>query len=368
MKAFQLVLLMGVMAASHVSWAAQDVDTQTLAPGVKVSPKDLTPAGSLPAVQRGITDKSVKRPDVSEGATSAGIKKIDPGQALGENAGNILDADRAIGMRDAKDMMDAVRNQTVEEADLGLGRGGDDGITGSDGRKIVGDGFGTSKLPGHTAKGLENASPMPEPTTPNNRSANASGEGPSGSELRPSGDLRGIMGGAASQNARQSFRTGQVGPEGPKDYDTDKNTAIRSSQRRVPGLIESQNRFIQNAETEAANDAAVNEATPVIPEEVPVPNQTQDPYGDSGGGIRLPSERPLPPGVNPRDMVVNPGPDGAMSDPKAPRLQIPEDQLVINPNPDAASGPRRTPDEGALERELEERRCKTQDCPPREPR
>lgn len=416
MKAFQLVLLICVMAASHVSWAAEGVDTQTLVPRVKVSPKDLTPAGplpaikvdeavlkkdpvakpevnldranigssdtALPAVQRDITDKSVKRPDVSEGATPEGIKKIDPGQALGEGAGNILDADQARGMRDAKDMMDAVRNQAIQEADLGIGEGKGGGMTGLDGRPIgtpdnnAGGGFKdpTGRLP--VMPGKTGGNPLAPSTNPADWMKGASSR--KGNWVNAGDGVSVFVPPNKNESNQTESNEASLGPGNNRFTTTTRRDGSWTTHTTRENPDGSSTTTIRHYGPQGEHDPQTDETTFENP-----PREEAESGSDGDGGIAgqpgteggsgndaaarwlykrgMLDVRPDYSG-KPRDMVVNPGPDGATPDPKAPRLVWPEDQLVINPDPDAAGGPGRTPDQGALERELEERRCKTQDC------
>jgi hypothetical protein len=304
-------------------------------------------------------------------------------------------------MREVKDMMDALRDQGLMGTDLGqgegikpdLGLGGGSGMTGADGRPMD-----MSKLPGGDAGGGFEDPTGRLPDMSSNRGGNP---------LRPSTNPADWMSGAAGQDSGGDSvwyvdRTFGGGDDG-RGYGRDRsgnlhlrrdsdgatriltpnaqggNDIVESSPTRNGGTHVYRNTHHANGDRVVSDEYYDSRGNLVHSQKTvngePVPDRpqtgidkTQDPDSEGNNAVAdwlikrgMLDVRPDYSG-KPRDKVVNPGPEGAMSDPKAPRLQIPEDQLVINPNPDAASGPGRTPDEGALEREMEERRCMTRDC------
>ncbi len=365
MKAFQLVLLIGVMAAPHVSWAAESVDTQTLAPGEKASPTDLAPATSLPAVQGGITNKSVKQPDLSEGATPEGITKIDTEPALGRGDDKIIEDYQARGTRDAKDMVPGlVERPDGINPELGLGRD---------------KGPDLSKLPGYNT-GSEFDDPNPyAPDLPSNEDKGKLGGAPIG----PSNPQDAMKGAASQQWPWESDeptatlpRARSQGPNGRYDFPGSgggwrpmvrrpraPERYYRQVGRTYEVVVDHGNGSYEHIKTTRdENGNMVDQRSWSIDKDGRRTDlgaaekgiaKLEGTEGGSGDGAwarwwaKISGQRPDLSLKNPNK--VNPGPEEGATIPKVPRLQIPENQLVINPDPDAAGAQGGTPDQRTAE-------------------
>jgi len=374
---------------------------QTFNKPIQVDTTKLTkpPANNLPPVKE-LTKPSVdvkaatRRPDklpkvepiidIKEG--SAGTRKIateppvggagaifKPPQAVDPgNARGIQEADQARQIKDMQGVMDAVRNVpgapergTNRNLNLGIGGGGSVGPNGNT--------VDWSKLPGHDAEGLENAHPMPDPTTPRKNPANAPGDGLSGAPTGPASSPRDAMGGAAGLHVApalgqklpgsvQTVRTGDY-TERTHTYrdsdgwhqvvDTFRNDGTSSQAR-----MDITNAGMSGSRTEYDENGNVLDREVFLPDGPagnPDPENT-DPDGKWARWMaKFSGQRPDLNLKNPDQ--VNPGPEGGTSDSKGPRLVVPEDQLVINPDPNTISAQGAAPDARTAEmlrRQMEE--------------
>jgi len=292
--------------------------------------------------------------DVPQGATTKVSPNIKPNLDT-TNARGVEEANAARGLNDLKGG-EALRNipgapTPGQDVNPDLGLGGHGGLTGPGGRNVD-----TSSLPGHdTGPGKGPAGSEYLPDLPSNQD-----KGPSSAGLRPSGDLRGIMGGANGMHKIIVPKTGisdgrvtrtELGDGGHVIVHTWRDAAGGSHQQSDifnadgTSAVERTNINSDGSRTrwraefdEAGNATNLNEEAR-LPSGDPAGSPDPDNPGYSPEFARWASQfdhsaKKGAPVIN----QVNPGPDGATPNPQAPRLALPEDQLVINPSPDNTGG------------------------------
>ncbi len=305
--------------------------------------------------------------------TPIGVGQL-PAQATLGNANTLQEANQARGLGGAKDAAEAARN-VVGLPERPDGINPDLGLGGSKGPDL-------SKLPGHDA-GIGFEDPTGRlPVLPNNQDKGHTGGAPIGA-LSP----KQAMQGAASQRggSRTRFPTyidppgpGRRGGGGPWLTD-DRNDeygvspggnstgaimtlhfrsrngrGTRAEELGRNGVVGWSEKWLDSNGNIDQRSSSVNGHTVDIyynsgnaskfVDGVEVPDRpqggidkSQDPdSADTDGAwarwwAKLSGQRPDLGLKNPNK--VNPGPDGAMPEPQAPRLQLPEDQLVVNPDP-----------------------------------
>jgi len=330
---------------------------------------------SLPAVQH-------------EKVTAPSINKV-PGNKF-ENTNALRQANQARGLKESKDAMDALRNvqgmpERGKDVNPDLGLGGKGGLTGPGGRAMD-----MSKLPGHdTGEYGKPAGGEYLPDLPSNQD-----KGPGNAPLRPSGDLRSIMGGAAANNPNEGVSTSERRNEdGSTTFvkeTTDaqgRTTSSETTFRKNPNgdlnehtvtTLPNGWRHEQNTTYDAGTDRFnYRRQAWVNPEGETVYERSRDdlsgPRWHSNGVAPRFSQDPNDPSYSPEFAAwasqfdhsakkgapeinkVNPGPDGATPNPQAPRIVPGKDQLVVNPDPNNVSGQGRLPDAAVYRQQLRDK-------------
>lgn len=322
-----------------------------------------------PSPQNKPVQKPVKLPDVStpvhvETSTPqkpraadkipANIGEVAPAPGL-DHVAAIRDANQARMFEEARQAVDALRELAntaggSDDVNPDLGLGGAEGI-GIGGRELD-----DSKLPGHDVAGFE----TPEgaeylPDLPSNED-----QGPSSSALRPSGNLAGIMGGAASQDNVVRMEEQRMDPVTVRrDRNPDGSTTTTTITTHEDG---SQDVW---TETVATNDQVTYRRHIAVDSDGNVtrdaiqswhrdgtresrryrgpldPNGMQDPnspnYSPEFARWAAQFDHSKKQGArNPNR--VNPGSADAESQVIGPRLTLRDDQIVINPSPEDLGG------------------------------
>ncbi|VAX09720.1 hypothetical protein MNBD_GAMMA26-1177 [hydrothermal vent metagenome] len=314
-----------------------------------VSKRALMPADAAKNTSRGGFQglaRSRERTQLKSGIILPAVQKAQPpvnllhvAPAIG-NMDAIHDANQARGLEDAKEAAEAAAEAARNMAgaperpegintDFGLGGKGMIGLNGQpiDMSKVPGGGSRfedpTGRLPVVSGQGERKGGTPWIPADPKDSMKGAAGFdgaavlGPTRIQKDPDGSITEttwFADGSESIDTRQpNGATSTISVSAPDE------NGIRSI-------------------TRLAFDKNGNEIENTLGDVDPVGNPNPDNPDPDGkwarwqAAIGLPG-RPDSTRKNPNR--VNPGSEGAMPDPKAPRLEIPEDQLVINPDPNA---------------------------------
>ncbi len=326
---------------------------------------------SLPSGVRANSGKLASPKKLNPAATPGRIVKL-PGTAGLKNAAALRNLNQARGLNDAKGAAETASNVSNMPKGLGGGMNPDLGLGGgSQAKGLDGKPMDLSKLPGHGAGGFERHEGTEYlPNLPNNQD-----KGPSNAGLKPSGNLRDVMGGAAQDDGVVSWLRTQynraIGREAPpverlpladrpdenQFSDTEPATSVRYADRQVTTIFHrNRDGSYTRQDNTLFNDGSTNvsyaqygangerETADVVIKQPPPGSDgglDEQPGTEGGSGNAAfnrwaaqfdHSAKAGPP------IITQVNPSRAEDGGNATTLVIPEDQLVINPSPEAGNG------------------------------